>query len=576
MAILGGLGLVAALFAPAGAEAQTGTVPVRGVITDARGNPVDATVRLYLEPDPLPMARGTRVVAGLVDEASTDSEGRFAVGSSMPALAGGTSNDNDGFITFELHIFGDGWFMPHTLSRKPTGEGWIDGLNRIDPAVELSVDSDKHLVMESTHAARAATCVVRKRRLSSRNKLTTIGEYHAARDVSGRFSYGEKADSEISVGAGADGQSWSIAGSKHIGNSRESIVKWKRSKNFHRELDTKFRYGKWKVSFEGPRCPDPYYRVIPDHWGTGAREGDRIFSVVWGCRHRPKKYRAVFAKGTSLTRNESNATWFKKTVCVFGACLSSQSGFSSNVVSHWNFGRKRERHLMCGNNALPSRAKRVFSGKGPRRGNTDCKPVVLPPKRGVSLTIGGRLFGVGLLAAAVLLCSCNNEAAPSPPDRRPGAQGPIRDGRDFHPLSLSFAVEVGKPFFWGVYLPPNVGDEPASLSSAVTDSTPRALELVAVRVADAEENGGLLGNGRVWPPKHYRLHPVEGYNVPSGYDTGQVVFAFRAVKPGRFRIDRVHIEYEVGNRRFETVTEQALTVCAPMKEWTQRCRRRLG
>ena len=137
-------------------------------------------------------------------------------------------------------------------------------------------------------------------------------------------------------------------------------------------------------------------------------------------------------------------------------------------------------------------------------------------------------------------------------------------------------MEVGEPFFWGVYLPPNTGDELASLSAAVADSTPEALEAVAVRVADAEENGGLLGNGRLWPPKDYRLHPIEGYEVPPGYDTGQVVFAFRALRAGRFRIDRVHIEYEVGGRRFETVTEQALTVCAPMREWTQCCRRRPG
>jgi hypothetical protein len=100
-------------------------------------------------------------------------------------------------------------------------------------------------------------------RVREYKRPVTIGELNNAyRDTTGSFAYGERADSQISVGLSLDGDRWSLEGSTHVGNSESAEVGIVRKGRYARRLRSNFIFSKYKYSL----CPAPhrgshYYRI---------------------------------------------------------------------------------------------------------------------------------------------------------------------------------------------------------------------------------------------------------------------------------------------------------------------------
>ena len=82
-----------------------------------------------------------------------------------------------------------------------------------------------------------------------------------------------------------------------------------------------------------------------------------------GCTVQPHlRHSEDHDAGTFFKRDRNHAEKWQGAVAVFGVSLGARSGFSKQVVMQLNFGQA-PKHLVCGDNDVPTRSSRVFTGE---------------------------------------------------------------------------------------------------------------------------------------------------------------------------------------------------------------------
>lgn len=179
---------------------------------------------------------------------------------------------------------------------------------------------------------------------------TKVGEYHTGYDTTGYFEYGQRADSNISVGYNY-GSGWSLSGAKQVSTTNTSYVRWNRVANSHTQLKSKFKYLRYHLTL-GPSCTSSsanfgkrWYKSVPYSWYGGTVVGNTIAGPF--CTSSAN--RVGFTRGSSNYRGSARAYTYGGAASAFGASLSATSGFSANVDMSWNFGQGTAAgHYLCG------------------------------------------------------------------------------------------------------------------------------------------------------------------------------------------------------------------------------------
>jgi hypothetical protein len=170
------------------------------------------------------------------------------------------------------------------------------------------------------------------------NTNTTNGEQHPGDNQTAWFRYGQTADSDVEFGIqNPIGSAWGVSGSAHVGNGRSAYVQWNVGAQWGYKVRTGMHYKKYRHTWNDPACGNGYLTAKATDWNGGAILGDNVHSLDNNCRNMSGT-RSAFYRNTEFDRRTYKATWFTGAASAFGASLRAQSGFSTYVISHWNFG----------------------------------------------------------------------------------------------------------------------------------------------------------------------------------------------------------------------------------------------
>ena len=192
---------------------------------------------------------------------------------------------------------------------------------------------------------------------------TKVGELHNSGDASARFSYGRTADSTIGVGysTGSTGP-WSLDGTAGVSNTNSVTetqhVPTGQWPNQGYQLLSKFSYE--RIYFQSA-CGDnvnfpPYYLVKPTAWDGSMITGQNVSTEP----SPNSQYVDAQGPNTGFVRNSGTAFDYRNAFNAFGASLTAQSGFSTNVQEQWHFYNYTQ--YLWGNNGFPTVSSIIYAG----------------------------------------------------------------------------------------------------------------------------------------------------------------------------------------------------------------------
>jgi hypothetical protein len=120
----------------------------------------------------------------------------------------------------------------------------------------------------------------------------------------------------------------------------------------------------------------------------------------------------------------------------------------------------------------------------------------------------------------------------------------------------------------------NTGSEPAELQAGrlVGDVDPADAAIVQVRALDlgpAPGSGDLLGASS-WPAPGYRdwwrqATPIDQTRLPAG-NAAEIIFLVEVRRTGDWRWEHGAVDYQVGDSKYQAVTNFGFQVCPPKPE----------
>lgn len=347
--------LVAALFPVGSADAVDPPSAVSGQVIDESGEAVaGADVALYL-------ASQTTDQSAPVASTRSDEGGNYALGVENTAILQDIADKNGGYVNFDLVVTTPTLVYMTALSRQ-----YANGLWESSPSKNVAMNPASKAVVRERNASFDATNMRTKVKcgklpVRADTRFTDIGEYHSPNDSWGHFTYGRSADSDIGVGFAQTGQGWHVSGSVHVGNTNSSNVGWQKGSNVGRRLQSQFKY----MLYRWVSCVNPdktvSHEINAQAWTSGARNGQKNGALDNHCDN--SRFKAVFGKGTHFDRTSNTAVTFNGAVSIFGASLTAQSGYSTWVQSHWNFGDRTKAHVLCGSDNYIGYSHRIYAGR---------------------------------------------------------------------------------------------------------------------------------------------------------------------------------------------------------------------
>jgi hypothetical protein len=300
-------------------------------------------VRVYLL-DGRPVARGT-----------ADESGRVTVPLRETAELGSLAAGNGGYVNFMALALRRGAAKPFYFSRTFDAGVWSAGTSPEVPAI-LDMDGAAPASGEPADAPDAGCSVFV---LDSQDVQNVVGEVHTGSDMTAKLTYGKTADSDMGVGFSSDGSRWALSGTVHVGNSESTAETWNHGEEYgHREL-SEFHWQKRKVG-----CPvgGDHYDIVATAWNAGAVNGADIHSYDHQCKTTYDAYKIAQAPGTEFDRQDADFVTWSIDTGAFGIGLSAKSGASTFVHIHYAFNQPAGIRYICGSDAKPPDAHRIFAG----------------------------------------------------------------------------------------------------------------------------------------------------------------------------------------------------------------------
>jgi hypothetical protein len=327
---------------------------------DAQGNPVaGAAVVLYLSPTS--DKKGSTVVESQESSAVTDSNGYYELRADETSDILKEAAKNDGFATFHMLVNGDNLQYGDFFSAEFVGGAWQQAATQsVRTTLKLSRRDPRVSRVKPTRGiSPLPACVPTYVTVDTWDGFGVVGEYHTVKDMSGFFKYGKTADSDLGIGTSSyvDGP-FSADGSAHVGTQLGSAVRWNRGPEWSHKVRTQFHYVKRHYT----SC-STNYAVLPQYWEAGTDDGADVSGDDHVCDTYPPSYTATHAPNTSYERSNNDFSSYSAAASVFGFSASSQSGASTYVVAHWDFGGNSSlAHALCGNDGAVPYAHKIFAG----------------------------------------------------------------------------------------------------------------------------------------------------------------------------------------------------------------------
>jgi hypothetical protein len=203
---------------------------------------------------------------------------------------------------------------------------------------------------------------------------TIIGELHVARDAVGTFYYARtgSADSHISVAVSTGG--WHLGGYKHISTSTTVSISVSNSgPDWAHVIDSRFLYARYKherwttnpVTGARVSCGTSYTKE-PKLWLGNYEIGQDLSQYLHLCQ--TKYFSTALSYGPNGTFSRFSRrlrTWEGAASVDLGTGslgLRAWSGASKDVGYSYAFGTGFDKHWLCGNDAYPPFATRIFAG----------------------------------------------------------------------------------------------------------------------------------------------------------------------------------------------------------------------
>jgi hypothetical protein len=163
--------------------------------------------------------------------------------------------------------------------------------------------------------------------------------------------------------------------------------------------------------------------------------------------------------------------------------------------------------------------------------------------------------------------------------------------------SIGVPVPVGEPFSDGMLTARNMGEEPLVLDRASLVRPTKGVKLVGAYVVTRPRQCATAGNSAPhdclfysWRDSQGRIHtsrrtaigfvagfqmprdgrPLHGWEVAPGAEV-QVVLGVKVTTPGRHRFEALSLTYHGGGTTFQDVYESSGQLCAPAREYVDRC-----
>ena len=363
---------------------ESGPVIATGRLVIPKGGeeppPISGSVALYL-----PNLDGAaRSEDTLVATTTTAPDGTFVLrADSSPALeAAAAANDDQ--INLDLVANVNGWVYHESVIRASAEGSWVDESGLTPPdIVILPTGSTVDLRLVPGAAAGATSgsqaygsCATYRFPVASARAWTTIGELHSPSDTEvATFTYGRKADSYIAKAFSLDGSFWVMKGSVRVanetGSSSSATIAYSTTRDrWAHEIQTEFVYTKYRTELW---CASPAavkvseaYEIRATKWVGSSRLGRDLTHLDDRCAEDHAQYMTPFGRGFRFTRDQDRYGTFANaaSVTVGGTTLSlnARSGLSRWVIVDWQFGSKSTRHVLCGIDAFPPTASRIYAG----------------------------------------------------------------------------------------------------------------------------------------------------------------------------------------------------------------------
>ena len=347
------LGLVWSGLVHTTAAADRGAILVQGRLERAaRGTPgtVRAYVKGYSSAD-----RKDGSALQVLSEAVAAPDGNFTLRLANDARLSRLGRTNGGYLAFTIFAFDDTGVTTAVFSRRFDGAGWRSAHRERPLRLDLSTGRT-----DAALAARMRSCLVWPYLIKTGNYWTDIGEYHSTKNMSGSFTYGKTADSDVGVGISTDfGGTWSIRGTVHAGNSLGASYTWTIPADKGNRVRTIFEYD-WNDWY----CDALYLdtEVTAETWNGSQTVGADNHFLDYQCDDTHAQYENTIIEGGSFDRVSKDFVTFSWAAKVFGFdAYTSQSGASTWVQLHLH--SDKYAHVICGDDDFPVRSHRVYAGK---------------------------------------------------------------------------------------------------------------------------------------------------------------------------------------------------------------------
>lgn len=348
--------VVLALMAAAAGSAGRDDTPViaDGVISDTTGQGLDGQVLVYAPP-PGGGAGKLQLVASEQVEG-----GGFSLATDNTDTLARLEKANGGFANLQFVAVGGGYFASRTMPRGLDVNGeWADrdgGSSLGEVVLGKGAAGSGPLGKRDRKIADASVCsLVRSAVGKPFVRQTVIGELHVVTGMTGSFSYGRTADSDIGTTFSAGNGPFSVSGSSHIGNSTGSSVTITRTGNFGHRLLSQFRFQRWRYR---DSCTGTFDKVEPVRWeGSGLKIGADVSSLDHHCTDPNTS--SSFPAGSDFDQQSARSSSVSGAATLLGVKVDADSGFSKSVHLHWHFTTDG---VLCGDDGLPAEAGRVFAG----------------------------------------------------------------------------------------------------------------------------------------------------------------------------------------------------------------------
>lgn len=220
----------------------------------------------------------------------------------------------------------------------------------------------------AAQAPRPLDCEYASRSLGQR--LTRIGEMHQNKTITATFTYGAQRHAETTFSTSVSSRSgsgpWEAGGSAAIRNSVSSSETFDpRAGRFSRYLRSRFAYR--QLYLRGKDCGRKQYITQPSKYTGGSSyvgANDAPKGLDGRCASQPDDRNHPVAPGGKFTTEKTTeAKTFTLGVRIANATLSTQSGFSDNVITSWHNSAKAKRvEYLCAINAPVEDADVVYAG----------------------------------------------------------------------------------------------------------------------------------------------------------------------------------------------------------------------